>query len=241
MGWTNSLLTSLTLPQGATSGARIILINPATGDVMDIYNSLGQLIANIDPSGQYIVYQYDNITHAPIQHTQFGQEGLIYFSDVDNSDAIMEWVSSAAGNPSTQAAWTLQVANNNPSASNGVYTLMVFAGSDDGSHQPTMTGSERAITGSVVQSDQVSTNNLIHCTNISGTTNASGFLTFNHGASFTPSMIFCQVHDTGTPTFGMIDVINGSINATTAQVYCVQFGGGARMGAAVNFWIMCVG
>lgn len=241
MGWSMQGFTSLTIPSGATSGARVIIVNPVTGDVMDVYNALNQLIANIDSEGQYTVYQFDTFSHAAIQHTQFGQEGIIYFSDVDNSDAIMEWTSSAAGQPGTQAVWTIQVANNNPGINFEVYTLQVFAGSDDATKKPTMTGTERGITGSVMQSDQVSTNNLVHYAAISGTTNGSGFLTFSHGASFTPTMIFAQVHDQGTPTFGMIDIINGSITSSQAQGFFVQFGGAARTNAAVNFWIMCVG
>lgn len=44
-GWSNDQLTSLTLPQGATSGARIVL--DGTRDVILVYNSLSQLFASL--------------------------------------------------------------------------------------------------------------------------------------------------------------------------------------------------
>jgi len=244
MGWSMQGFTSLTIPSGATTGARVVIVNPVTGDVMDVYNALNQLIANIDSDGQYTVYQFDTFSHAAIQHTQFGQEGIIYFSDVDNSDAIMEWTSSAAGAPSTQAVWTIQVANNDPGTHFEVYTLQVFAGSDDASKGPTMVGTERQVTGSVVQSDQVSTSNLEHMVAISDTTDASGFLVFNHGASFkdaagnpkAPNFIFTQAHGAGTPAFGHCNLVDGSITATQAKVLCVNNNGTIRTSAPVTFW-----
>lgn len=225
---------------GTAPGARF-LVNPGNGDVLDVYDANNLLIANIDSTGIYTVYQYDNITHASIQHTEFGQQGLVYFSDVDASGALMEFASSAAGAPATQAVWTVQVANNNPGAHFEVYTLQVFAGSDDASKQPTMTGTERGHTGSIVQSDQVSTGNLIHPGAVSGTTDASGFLTFNHGAAFTPTAILTQAHGAGTPSFGKATVIDGSITSTQAKVLCTNLNGTTRTSAAVTFWIWCVG
>src|SRR5205085_89659 len=96
------------------------------------------------------------------------------------------------------------------------YTLRLIGGNDLGTKGPSLVGNERGVQGSVVQSDQTSTSNLIHVAAITGTTDASGFLTFNHGATFkdgtgapvAPSMIFCQVHDTGTPGFGDVDIID---------------------------------
>lgn len=49
----SSLLRSLTLPQGATSGARIVL-NGETGQIQ-IYNSANQLVALIDPTGVWVL------------------------------------------------------------------------------------------------------------------------------------------------------------------------------------------
>lgn len=80
---------------------------------------------------------------------------------------------------------------------------------------------------------------------ITGITDASGFLVFNHGfkdingANAAPSMIITQVHDSGTPTFGNVDIIDGSITTTQAKGYCVLFNGSARVSATVNFWIAC--
>jgi len=82
---------------------------------------------------------------------------------------------------------------------------------------------------------------------ITGTTDASGFLIFNHGFKdingnpAIPTKIFTQVHDTGTPTFGNIDIIDGSITSTQAKGFFVQFNGTSRASATVNFWIECYG
>lgn len=49
MGWTNDGVTTLTVPTGATSGARIV-IDGTTGQIL-IYDAGNQLIGKLDPAG----------------------------------------------------------------------------------------------------------------------------------------------------------------------------------------------
>jgi len=228
------------LQVGTAPGQRFI-VNPGNGDVLDVYDASNHLIANIDSQGQYTNYQF--VAGSPLQHTQYGLQGLIYFSDVDSSDAIMEFTPSNAGQPSSQALWQIQVANNNPGVNFEVYTLQVFAGSDNATHKPTMIGTERGISGSIVQSSGTSQSNLLWSGDVTGTTDASGNLVITHGAGFTPNRVFVQVHDTGNlgSTFGVATVVNGSANSTTFQIHCVGFNGTVRTNASVSVYYLVLG
>jgi hypothetical protein len=82
---------------------------------------------------------------------------------------------------------------------------------------------------------------------ITGTTDSSGFLVFNHGfvdingAALAPAKIVTQVHDVGTaPGFGNCNLDDTfGITSTQAKVFCANFNGTARTSAAVKFWIVC--
>lgn len=236
MGWSMQGFTSLTIPEGATSGARIVIGDQVNGFAIAVYNSSNQLIFSIDQGGSAISYNYTQFPAPAVMTTELIQGSL--GSQVDNSNGeSMNATITRVVNPTDQPEYTFLVA----CAGGTAGVLSIRGGSKNGANNATLTGLERNVSGSLVQSDQVSTNNLLHFAAISGTTDGSGFLTFNHGAGFTPAFIFTQVHDQGTPTFGMVDIINGSITSSQARGFFVQFGGAARANATVNFWIMCVG
>lgn len=190
-GWTinqdgtaefNSGSFRVSIEVGSDPGQHFIVNNSATGDIIDVYDASNNLVMKIDNTGAMTVLSYTGTTLD--QHTEFGQQGLIFSDDHDASMGIFEF-SGSAGSLSLPAFVTLQVDNN--AAPSHIYTLQAFAGSDDGSFKPTLLGSERGVTGSMVQSDGTSTNNLFHMGSYSVTTNVSGIGTFAHGCGFTPT------------------------------------------------------
>jgi len=231
-GWSNDAVTYLVVPTGATTGQRIVILNPVTGDAVDVYDSANELIMDINSNGVVQTYA----TGFSPQQTEQRGDGIYYIDNTLGSTAHV--ILRPTTNVSQQPAILLNVKNGNFTSD---YTLAVLAASWNGTGTATLVGNERGVGGSMVQSDGASSNNLMHCEAVTGTTDASGFFTFVHHASFTPNMIFTQVHDTGTPAFGNIDVIDGSITSTQATVYCVNFNGTARTLATVSFWIMCMG
>jgi len=222
---------------GNAPGQRFIVNNTATGDPLDIYDSSNHLVFSINAHG--VADAIDPSTGHIARMTQ----GQLQLNDGGNNDAALLML------PASTTAQRSEVDIIMSPPVGVTYTLRLIGGSDDGSKGPTLVGQERNVQGAILQSDQTVGNNLIHAAAITGTTDASGFLIFNHGATFkdatgapaAPSMIFCQVHDTGTPTFGDVDIIDGSITATQAKVFCSQFNGVARTGATVKFWILCIG
>lgn len=224
------------LAVGTAPGQRFI-VNPGNGDVLDVYNASNQLIANIDSAGTYSTYQF--LGANPYEHTSFSQEGLQFISDQDSSGGIVEFLASDPAIPSSSPLIELQTAND----LGQTYTLSLFAPSHDGTFKATALGTERGFLGSLVQSDQQTTDNLIHVGSFANNTDAAANATVTHGAQFTPTKVFVQVHDTGLigSAFGVASVVNGSVNNLTFQAHCMNFNGTPRTSAAVAFWYICIG
>lgn len=227
----NNVVSRGSIQSGTAPGARF-LINPGNGDIVDVYDSANELIMKIDSNG--ILSEY--VFSATSQHVFYEGDGLHYVSDLDASTAFERFFPSTTTN--SHAQLRLSVTNNDGLST---YTLTLAAGSDLSPGASGLSGTERGVSGSVVQADTSGSLNLVHAAAISGTTDGSGFLTFNHGASFTPTMILCQAHGAGTPSFGTTSVIDGSITSTQAKVLCFNLNGTVRAGAAVTFWVWCIG
>lgn len=217
-----------------TAPAQHAIINPGNGDILDVYDASGNLVAQIIGSGTYINYLFSGAT--AVQHMRYQSTGMVGLSDGDSSLMAYQFDPTGTALPN-RPQLTITVANN---AANHVYQLKMQAGSDAGPELPTMTGTEQGITGTVTQSSVVGSNNLIFAGDFTGVTDAAGKVVVTHGAGFTPSKVFVQVHDTGTPTFGDVDVMNGSVNATTFQVFCTSFTGVTRASATVSFYYFCI-
>lgn len=230
-GWTNDAITSLTIPTGATTGARVVIANPATGDAVDVYDSAGKLIAAITFNGAIESFSPSVSNEIIIQGAviQFQVNPLTSKADIDFAAPVF---------PSSTP--DLILTSSSTSANFG--QLIVSGQSDDLSVPPTVQALERTVEGSVVVSDQRSVNNLFHADTISGTTDASGNVVFAHGAAFTPTMIYVQVHAAGpSPTFGMVDILDGSIDSTNATAHCRNFNGTVHALGAVTFWALSLG
>lgn len=220
-------------------------INPGDGTIVDAYDSSNHKVFVIDPVGNTTWSGYTAGVHTT--DTEITASGLFFFSRTDTSEVDVTFDSSTGS--STQADLDILVFNSASPSPNYPYQLTLKAGSDDGTKRPTAVGLERGMIGSLMQSDQISTNNVCHYFAASGTTNSTGFVTLNHGASFrdingnpiAPNMIICQVHGTGaTPSFGTVEVMDGTVTATQFQLYCSQFNGTPRNTGAVTVWGVAV-
>lgn len=222
---------------GPNPGAHFIVYNPATGDVLDVYDTANNLIAKIDNTGAFTVYDYGGVPGGPLfDHTQFGQSGLIFSSDQDLSMAVFEF-SGSGGSVSLPAFVELQVDNN--AAPSHIYTLQAYAGSDDGSFAPTLYGSERGINGSMLQSDRRSTDNLRHSDQYTCNTNASGIGTFSHGCSFTPKGATFTAFAAVAAGATQFSIQNGSWTSSQVTIAVKTPAGAAYNGAATfyaDFW-----
>jgi len=212
------------IESGTDPGQHVILNNPATGDAVDVYDAGNNLVTYINRLG--VVAAVDPSTGHLARMTQ----GQFQQSDGGSNDSALILLPAASTSQQTE----LDVLVSPPVGT--TYTLRLVGGSDDGSKSPTLIGNERGVSGSLVQSDQVSSGNLRHQGTVSGSnTDASGFLTFAHGAAFTPTRMLLQPHDVGTPAFGMLDYISGSLSAFNATVFAKNFNGTTRTAAPITF------
>jgi hypothetical protein len=187
------------LQTGTAPGQRIILNNPLTGDAIDIYDASNNLIFYVNAFG---IASSNNPTTGVSSQLQSGQLELIKGNT--NSNAILLPAATTA------QQGVLEIDMSPPVGT--TYLLRLVGGSDDGSKNPTLTGNERNVQGSIVQSDQVSTNNLIHSAAYSVTTNAGGHAIFNHGCQFTPKTAYV----TGTTSGGTFANLTHGVNSLTS-------------------------
>lgn len=212
------------LQSGTIPGQHVIFNNPATGDPLDVYDSGNNLVTYINSFG--VIVAQDPSTGYLARLTQ----GQFQLNDGHNNDGVIRMIPAA----STSQQSELDVLMSPPIGP--TYVLRLIGGSDDGSKLQTLAGNERGLQGSLVQADNVSSGNLRHTGTVNGSnTDGSGFLTFAHGAAFTPTGMVMQVHDVGTPAFGMLDYISGSLSAFNATVFAKNFNGTTRTAAPITF------
>lgn len=167
------------LSAGSNPGQHFIVSNPATGDVVDVYDSANNLIFAITNQGSANSYATGSSPNPSIDM----QNAHLLFTDNQTPtahNATMSW--SPPTVPASQGTVTIL----NSGFTSDVGALEILCGSADGTKRPTVQAIERDRQGSVVVSDQISTNNLVHMGSYSGTTNASGHLIIPHGCGFTP-------------------------------------------------------
>lgn len=216
------------LESGTDPGQHVILNNPATGDAFDVYNAANILVAYLNANGVFVAIDPSN------GHLARMTQGEFQLNDGGTNDTVIQMI--PAGSTALQTELDVAVSPH----VGATYTLKLLGGSDDGSKLPTLRGNEQGVSGTIVQSSHFGLDSLICSGDVTGTTDAAGKLTVTHGAGFTPRAVFVQVHDTGTPTFGDVDVMNGSITSTTFQVFCTSFTGVTRASASVSFYYFCI-
>lgn len=163
---------------GPLAGQHFIVNNPATGDPLDIYNSSNQLVFSINAFG---IATSHNPSTGLESSLQAGQIQLDNSPGLTNANLVL--VPAA----STAVRGILEIIMSPPVGAS--YVLSLEGGSDNGVLPPTLVGNERNINGSLVQTSQVATNNLVHAASYVGVTDAAGHVILNHNAGFTPSAI----------------------------------------------------
>lgn len=227
-GWSNDAIETLTIPTGATTGARIV-IDGTRGAIL-VYNSAGQLVAaissvsgvaadstvyfpqieSIDPaSGRTLI-----LNSAEIDFAQAGASNvpgkILLFEGTNDQAVVLRSGTTQTGGPD-QAVLSLISAGLAGQLANAQLNQEVATGS--------------AISGCAVQNDDSSGNGtapkFLHMGSYSGTTNGVGLMTYNHGASFTPAggiiaptsgAAFTQydLHSPFSPTTGTFGARNGT-------------------------------
>jgi hypothetical protein len=162
---------------GNVTGKHIVLNNLVTGHAVDVYDDTNSLVAYINSIGQIGTRLADGSAQA---YTLGGSLTLTQ----DNDQGLF----SMQAHTATQGA-ALIIDSFSPTEASGDGQLVVWSSGTGGSAQPaTVTAIERGHSGSIVVTDGLSTNNLMHAAIYNVSTDAGGSSTFNHGASFTPKI-----------------------------------------------------
>jgi hypothetical protein len=216
---------------GSLTGQHFIVNNTATGDVIDVYNSANKLIFAVSKTG--VVQSFDYVNNLELDISG-GQISFNNFSLTDTGDMFFS--------PSTGPAIQAQVAIQAFSAGPSVGALSILSGSPNNSKLPTVTGQERNIPGSIVQSDQTSTNNLVHDAQYTLTTDANGVFNQAHNCGFTPTG-GCVTQRASSPGFAgaPIHTVLGDNTFTSTNFQGQCWNGAAKFtNSAVNvnihFW-----
>jgi hypothetical protein len=167
--------TSLTIPTGATSGKRVVIGDPVTGNALEVYNSFNQLVLSvdsfgtlnsIDPGGGFVL-------------------GLA--ESVMLLDTVAGEPAPGSINQTFSPVADMNISSGFTSFGGAASSLDLLGSTGVGTNNETVTGTQRGgVTGSLLQSDQTGVNNLVHMGTYVGTTNPSGHLIIPHGCSFTP-------------------------------------------------------
>jgi hypothetical protein len=225
-GWTNQDITYLVIPTGATSGKRVVIANPDTGDAVDVYDTAGDLVATITADGVIM-------SIFPGGNDSFLRDGVVTCEDVTGLQSATFQIIDAPNN-STGTGGQIYVNNPGPFSA-GILT--VFSDSEDGTQKNTVEAFERHVLGSVVVSDNRSVNNLFHAGAYSCATNASGIGTFSHGCGFTPTggvMVAYAAVAAGATQFS---IQNGSWTSSQVTIAVKTPAGAAYNGTATFYAI----
>lgn len=166
---------------GPNPGEHFIVNNPATGDVIDVYDSSNNLVLSVDQFGQIQSFNIGSGSVAEITG------GLIQFNNVPGNGpfgvgAGLVFSSGSA----TQGQFTMR--SGLPAGALAESGITLFA--DTNTNNTQIEAGQFNITGNLVQTDQPGgkgSGNLTHRARYSGTVaGGAGLVTFSHGCSFTP-------------------------------------------------------
>lgn len=213
-GWTNQGETTLVIPTGATTGARIVL-DGTTGEIQ-VYNSANALVGQWGgPTGCLFDYESPGTRLAELCAAQ------LQFSDQSNPPTTRAAISATSNNTNSQ--------------------LNLDSGQSAGQHHSFMTlfsgvaGSTDYIEvaqlnqdGRMVSTDDISSPNLMHVASYTGSVvDGFGDVVIAHGAHFTPSKGLLMPWDFNSAGQGwMFEWFQNPFNATNMSFFVRQQGGG---------------
>lgn len=168
---------------GPNPGPRFVVNNTATGDVIDVYGSSGQLLMNLRGTGSNAgeLTSYDP-TSTSSNVSLFSSE--VIFNTPDGSVGAV--AQRGALNSSSQPQLFIQLAP----GSGAAQVLTLYGGSADGSQKPDLQANSANLLGSLLQNDTPSLKAIVHLEIYTITTDGSGNCVWNHHCNFTPTMGF---------------------------------------------------
>jgi hypothetical protein len=156
---------------GSLTGQHFIVNNATTGDVIDIYDTSNRLIYKLSASGQIISQSYvGSNAYVAID------SGSISFGDT----LIQQLGTVTIG----EGPGFTELRVSSPVLSGGRSVDLELISESTGNSY--VLSDQRNVTGTLIQNDTINSNQLFHAGSYNGTTDASGNLVINHGASFTP-------------------------------------------------------
>jgi len=201
------------ITSGPNPGQHIVINDPITGDAVVVYNAGNQIVYEITNTG--VARSIDpTITGSPAVAMSSNQ---LTWTDPNSPGAAAGAAIRYTGYTSNVLVTGLILTDNAYSTA-PQYQMGLLGGNANGTIRPTLTGTEGSVLGSMVQSDQLRTNNLIHQNEYVVTTNAAGVFTITHGASFTPTggqITNSLSSGIATPLF--LDLFDDKFTSTTCQ------------------------
>lgn len=196
-----------TISAGNPAANHVVINNFAGGYAIEVYNASNQLVAFIDTIGQIKTQGVGpptvsaSLLGGSLTLTQNSDQGLFFnqgHTFTQGNAVIIQSTASGAALDGQLVVWS--------------------AGVGGGAQPPTVTATERTVTGSVVVSDNLSTNNLVHMKEYVVTTSAAGVFTVTHGASFTPTgAVVTNSLSSGIAAPLFLDMLDDKYTSTTAQ------------------------
>lgn len=199
------------LTSGTNPGKHITLNDAGgTGDAVDVYDSGNHLVYAITANG--VAESFNPATGAKMLISAASMS----FGDANPASSNLAYT----GEPNTATAGqlTVEVINRNGQIFSWIFQDQ---SADLTTSQATLIGNERGVVGSVLQGDRQALNNLVHIATYTITTVAGELQTFNHGASFTPTMAFAVFNDGSATNTATVSINSGTITATQATVAVV--------------------
>lgn len=221
------------LEAGSLTGQHFWVNNPATGDVIDVYDSTNTLILKVTGGGGLyainpgtgdaaLVFGNGFLFEQPSSPpASFG--GMTGVSNATASHVTIDSGRITGGASSNLALW------DNINAPDGHATVFI-------SQRGAAAGAGN-VQGSVVQTDFFSSKNqLVHMDSYSGTTDASGFLFPAHNCKFTPTG--CVI--VGSTSGGTFANLTWGVNGFSSTIMSVNFHvantGAAYANQAISFY-----
>lgn len=205
--WSNDSLTTLTV--GTPGGQRIVIINPATGDAIDIYTSTNALVFSIDANG--VLTSLSAVNPGAVQLIN----GQIQF--LNSFTPFLPNPSIFGNNPGSIATLNLRSGARSGPAQN-ISSITLSSGTPGSEH---VSAQQRGIFGNLMQTDDggltPGSYSLVHVNTYTVTWGAPGVQTFNHGASFTPNFASATFIDGSAINFAFL-AMPQNFTSTTAQI-----------------------
>lgn len=225
-GWSNDQLTELTIPQGATTGARITINENNDGAIL-VYNSAGRLTAAISSNGgtadDGTVYQPEIESIDPSSGGYIVEHGAALDFAIPLSTGTAATITLSPASLHSQSL-TLTSGTSN-SGTSGQATLQPTSAGQSGTLASVVIGQEistgTTLTGVVIQNDdsfaQLNQPRFIHMGVYTQSTDGSGNIVLPHGALFTPKGGFLA--SIGGNVFYQYAWFSGSFNNISGRAH----------------------